>query len=63
MNACRLSFNGLKRYVYLMVEKGLLEYEPMVERYKPTEKGLLYLQTYEEMNQLFGLINVLKRDF
>lgn len=40
---------------------GLLEYEPMGEKYKPTEKGYQFLQTYDQMNMLTGLIDVMKQ--
>jgi predicted transcriptional regulator len=61
MNACGLSYKSLKKHVILLAEKGLLEYEPMGEKYKPTEKGYQFLQTYDQMNMLTGLIEVIKQ--
>jgi predicted transcriptional regulator len=61
MNAVGLSYNRLKEYVLLMVERGLLHYEPMGEKYGPTQKGIQFLQTYEQMNMLTGLIDVIKK--
>ncbi|HEV8387656.1 MAG TPA: winged helix-turn-helix domain-containing protein [Nitrososphaera sp.] len=60
-NSCGLSYKSLKKLVILLAEKGLLEYEPMGEKYKPTEKGYQFLQTYDQMNVLTGLIEVMKQ--
>jgi predicted transcriptional regulator len=61
MYACGLSYKVLKEYVNRMVENGLLEYDPIGATYKRTEKGIQFLETYEQVNMLTGLIDVIKQ--
>ncbi|MEO9320047.1 MAG: winged helix-turn-helix domain-containing protein [Nitrososphaera sp.] len=52
MYSAYLSYAQLRDYLSVMIENGLLEYEPGVSRYKTTSKGLQFLKMYNEMGQL-----------
>lgn len=52
MYSAYLSYAQLRDYLSVMLENGLLEYEPGVSKYKTTSKGLQFLKMYNEMGQL-----------
>jgi predicted transcriptional regulator len=45
-----LSFAQLKEYLSMLIEKGLIEYEEGITRYRTTEKGLMMLQMCNKIN-------------
>jgi predicted transcriptional regulator len=45
-----LSFAQLREYLSMLAEKGLIEYEDGVQRYRTTDKGIRLLQIYNQMN-------------
>ena len=46
-----LSFAQLRDYLSLLVEKGLIEYEEGIARYRTTEKGLEMLKMCNQINE------------
>ncbi len=46
-----LSFAQLREYLSMLVEKGLIEYEEGLAKYRTTEKGLRMLQMCNEINE------------
>ncbi|HEV8386298.1 MAG TPA: winged helix-turn-helix domain-containing protein [Nitrososphaera sp.] len=51
----------LRAYVFLLVRNGLLQYEPMEQKYRTAERGFEFLQTYQQMNMLSSVIDVMKQ--
>ena len=49
-----LSYAQLKDYLSVLVENGLLVYDPASKKYKTSEKGLTFLQIYGRMNTVSG---------
>jgi predicted transcriptional regulator len=47
-----LTYSQLKEYLILLVENGLLEHDEVRRTYKTTEKGLKFLEMYEQMEEL-----------
>lgn len=47
-----LTYSQLKEYLILLVENGLLEHDEVGRTYKTTEKGLKFLNIYEQMEEL-----------
>ena len=45
-----LSFAQLREYLSMLSEKGLIEYQDGIQRYKTTEKGIRLLHIYNQMN-------------
>jgi predicted transcriptional regulator len=41
-----LSHNQLKEYLPMLTERGLITYNPDIQTYKTTEKGLMLLEAY-----------------
>ena len=48
-----LSYSQLKEYLSVLVENNLLESQEGTQTYKTTEKGLIFLKTNNEMEELF----------
>ena len=48
-----LSYNQLKEHLVLLTEKDLLRYNKETQTFKTTEKGLRFLQLY---NQIYDII-------
>lgn len=46
-----LSFEQLQEYLSILLQNGLLEYLPVSETYKTTEKGLKFLKLFEQLQQ------------
>jgi predicted transcriptional regulator len=46
-----ISYNLMKEYLTLLAENNLLEYEEGNMTYRTTEKGLLLLRIYNNMNE------------
>ena len=63
-----LSYNQVKEYLSVLIDKNLLEYSDGTQIFKTTEKGLNYLKMYREIGELlqttaiknqYGSINTL----
>lgn len=46
-----LSHEQTKEYLMLLIEDDLLSYDSTMRTYKTTEKGLTFLQAYNQMDQ------------
>jgi predicted transcriptional regulator len=49
-----LSHNQLKEYLTHLIDNDLLYYDSIIRKFKTTEKGLKFLQAY---NQIDGILN------
>jgi predicted transcriptional regulator len=49
-----LSFNQLKDYLSMLVERNLLEFIRDNALYRTTEKGMKYLDAYKKIRELAG---------
>ncbi len=47
-----LTYAQLKEFLASLVEKGLIEYQKEDRLYTITEKGIYFLQVYNQLNQL-----------
>ena len=47
-----LSYNQLKEYLMLLTEKDLLHYNEDTQTFKTTEKGLRFLQIYNQIDDM-----------
>src|ERR671939_2071953 len=47
-----LSYEQLNEYLAMAVRNGLLQYGTETQTYKITEKGLKYLEIYEQLEEL-----------
>jgi predicted transcriptional regulator len=47
-----LSYNQLKEYLTLLTENNLLSYDPYSQTFKTTEKGLRFLDTCNQMDDM-----------
>ena len=47
-----LSYTQLKEYLAILIQNGLLEYRDRTQTYKTPEKGLKFLNIYEQIKQL-----------
>ena len=47
-----LSHAQLKKYLALLLENGMLDYDQTTAQYKTTEKGNRFLKTYNQINEV-----------
>jgi predicted transcriptional regulator len=47
-----LNYYQLKEYLMLLTEKDLLRYDKDTQTFKTTEKGLRFLDTYNQMDDM-----------
>ena len=47
-----LSYGQLKEYLSILIENNLIEYLDGANKYKTTEKGLIFLKMQNEMGEL-----------
>jgi predicted transcriptional regulator len=47
-----LSYSQLKDYLAIMLENELLDYSGETQTYRPTAKGLRFLRTYNQMDDI-----------
>ncbi len=47
-----LSYAQLKEYLTVLIENGLLEYQPSEQKYRTSEKGLQFLKTYNKIDEM-----------
>ena len=52
----------LKGHIFCLVQNDLLEYEPVEQEYRTTQRGFEFLQTYDQMNMLSNIIDVIKHN-
>jgi predicted transcriptional regulator len=50
-----LSYAQLKEFLTFLTESGLLTYDAETETFKTTKKGLMFLRTYSQMNELMNV--------
>ena len=50
-----LSYAQLKEYLSVLVENGLLEYQEGELKYKTTERGLHFMNTYNQIGEMVSL--------
>jgi len=55
-----LSYNQLKEYLSVLIETNLIEYLKETQTYKTTEKGLNYLDMYNEIRKLLPQTTTIK---
>jgi predicted transcriptional regulator len=55
-----LSFAQLREYLSMLAEKGLIEYEEGLQKYRTTEKGIRLLQIYNQMNDELVVVGNIK---
>jgi predicted transcriptional regulator len=55
-----LSFAQLREYLSMLAEKGLIQYEEGVQKYRTTDKGIRLLHIYNQMNDELVVIDNVK---
>jgi len=55
-----LSFNQLNEYLSILIENNLVEYLDGTHTFKTSEKGLNYLNVYNEIRKLLPQITAIK---
>lgn len=56
MYSAYLDYGGTKKYLGILTENELLKYDRQTERYRPTKKGLKFLELYNDVGVLFKKI-------
>ena len=62
MYSAFLSFVQLKEYLSVLIETNLIEYLEGTQTYKTTEKGLNYLDMYNEIRKLLPQTTTIKNN-
>ena len=57
-----LSYNQLNEYLSVLTDNNLVEYLDGTHTFKTTEKGLNYLNVYNEIRKLLPQITAIKND-
>ena len=57
-----LSLNQLNEYLSILIENNLVEYLDGTHTFKTSEKGLNYLNVYNEIRKLLPQITAIKND-
>jgi predicted transcriptional regulator len=47
-----VSYDQLKDYLMVLIQHGLIRHDQDTRTFKTTEKGLRFLETYNEMNRM-----------
>jgi predicted transcriptional regulator len=47
-----LSYDQLQEYLMLLIESDLLSYDSTIRKFKITEKGLTFLQAYNQIDRI-----------
>ena len=55
-----LSYAQLKEYLTVLLEKRLLEYEEETKFFRTTEKGIRFLQMYNQFDEMMSIESVRK---
>ena len=54
MFSCLISFRQLEEYLPVLLENGLLHYNSEKQTYRITQKGIWYVELYDEINRLIS---------
>jgi predicted transcriptional regulator len=57
-----LSYGQLKEYLSILIENNLIEYLDGANKFKTTEKGLIYLKMHNESRELLPGNTIIKND-
>jgi predicted transcriptional regulator len=52
MSRASLNYKQLKQYLILLTERELLRYDKHTQTFKTTEKGLRFLDVYNQMDEM-----------
>ncbi len=52
MSKLFLSHEQMKEYLTLLIDEGLITYDSTMSTFKTTEKGLTFLQAYNQMDKI-----------
>ena len=55
MHKTYLSHSHLKKYLFLLLENGLLEYQQAGQTYRTTDKGIQFLQIYNQISEMVAV--------
>jgi predicted transcriptional regulator len=58
-----LSHTQLKDYLVMLLQDGLIEADPDINRYRTTEKGMKFVQVYEHIGEFIVQEASIKRRF
>ena len=58
-----LSYNQVKEYLSILIENNLIEYLDGANKYKTTEKGLVFLKMHNELEELLPQNTTIKNDY
>ena len=47
-----LSHDQLKEFITVLIESDLLSYDPTIRKFKTTEKGIIFLQAYKQIDHM-----------
>jgi predicted transcriptional regulator len=50
-----LTHTQLKQYLPILADNGMVQYESLSQTFKTTEKGLMFLKSCSEMNQMIKI--------
>ena len=56
-----LSYAQLKEYLTVLLENGLIDYEEGRQFYRTTEKGIRFLQMYNQFDELMSIESVKRK--
>lgn len=56
MSQANLSYAQLKKYLMVLTERDLLQYDLDTQTFKTTEKGHKFLETYNQLDELMNPI-------
>jgi predicted transcriptional regulator len=54
MYSAYLSYAQLKEYLAVLIEGGLIEHQPAEQKYRTTDKGLKFLDTYSQIGTMIA---------
>ena len=54
MYSAYLSYAQLKEYLAVLIEGGLIEHQPAEQKYRTTEKGIKFLETYSQIGTMIA---------
>ena len=54
MYSAYLSYAQLKEYLAVLIEGGLIEHLPAEQKYRTTDKGIKFLDTYSQIGQMIA---------
>ena len=52
MYSAYLSYGQLKEYLAVLIEGGLIEYQPAEQKHRTTDKGIKFLDTYSQIGTM-----------